>query len=146
MVKSLNYLTNILAGKEGYAVREENFRIADLYIASEILHTGTAAEIAPVVETDGRVIDTGEPAPITRRLGKRFAEIAGTLETGTPSALERGGDMVEKPTFQANHLWAVRLFGRGAILPSSSLSSPRLWPASSPTLPDPWPFSPPAPS
>lgn len=73
-----------LAQEEGLVVREENFGIADLYIANEVFLTGTAAEIAPIVEIDGRRIDDGKPGPITRRLRERFYEITGTPETGTP--------------------------------------------------------------
>lgn len=73
-----------LAEGEGYVVREQNFGIADLYIANEVFLTGTAAEIAPIVEIDGRKIDDGKPGPITRHLRQRFYEITGTPETGTP--------------------------------------------------------------
>jgi branched-chain amino acid aminotransferase len=73
-----------LAREEGYQVFEENFGIADLYIAQEVFLTGTAAEIAPIVEIDGRKINDGRPGPITRRLRERFREITGTPETGTP--------------------------------------------------------------
>ncbi len=73
-----------LAREEGLVVREENFGIADLYIANEVFLTGTAAEIAPIVEIDGRRIDDGKPGPITRHLRQRFYEITGIGETGTP--------------------------------------------------------------
>lgn len=73
-----------LAREEGYVVHEENFGIADLYIANEVFLTGTAAEIAPIVEIDGRKIDDGRPGPITRRLRERFRQVTGTPETGTP--------------------------------------------------------------
>jgi len=73
-----------LAQEEGYMVHEENFGIADLYIAQEVFLTGTAAEIAPIVEIDGRKIGNGKPGPITRRLRERFRQVTGTPETGTP--------------------------------------------------------------
>jgi branched-chain amino acid aminotransferase len=73
-----------LAREEGYMVHEENFGIADLYIAQEVFLTGTAAEIAPIVEIDGRKIGDGRPGPITKRLRERFRAITGTSETGTP--------------------------------------------------------------
>ncbi|MGZ3396936.1 MAG: branched-chain-amino-acid transaminase, partial [Isosphaeraceae bacterium] len=34
--------------------------------------TGTAAEVIPVVELDGRAIGTGKPGPITLDLLQRF--------------------------------------------------------------------------
>lgn len=73
-----------LAKKEGYQVLEENFGIADLYMADEEFLTGTAAEVAPIVEIDGRRIGDGKPGPITKELRQRFLEITGIPETGTP--------------------------------------------------------------
>ena len=73
-----------LAREEGYEVHEENFGIAELYTADEVFLTGTAAEIAPIVEIDGRVIGEGKPGPITRKLRERFRKITGIPETGTP--------------------------------------------------------------
>ena len=40
----------------------------DVFTADECFLTGTAAEVIPVVECDGRVIGTGRPGPITREL------------------------------------------------------------------------------
>ena len=39
----------------------------DVYTADECFLTGTAAEVIPVVECDGRPIGTGKPGPITQR-------------------------------------------------------------------------------
>ena len=44
----------------------------DIYTADECFLTGTAAEVIPVVECDGRAIGTGKPGPITRDLRQRF--------------------------------------------------------------------------
>lgn len=44
----------------------------DLYTADECFLTGTAAEIIPVVDIDGRSIGTGSPGPITARLTRAF--------------------------------------------------------------------------
>jgi branched-chain amino acid aminotransferase len=54
----------------------------DIYVADECFLTGTAAEIAPVVKVDARLIGSGKPGPITTRIMKRFHEL--TRETGTP--------------------------------------------------------------
>jgi branched-chain amino acid aminotransferase len=54
----------------------------DIYVADECFLTGTAAEIAPVVNVDARLIGGGKPGPITTRIMKRFHEL--TRETGTP--------------------------------------------------------------
>jgi branched-chain amino acid aminotransferase len=44
----------------------------DLYTACECFLTGTAAEVIPVVEIDGRRIGDGIPGTITRRLKDDF--------------------------------------------------------------------------
>jgi branched-chain amino acid aminotransferase len=46
----------------------------DLYIADEVFLTGTGAEVIPVTKIDGRVIGTGKPGPVTKRLIERFHE------------------------------------------------------------------------
>ena len=44
----------------------------DLYTADECFLTGTAAEVIPVVEIDGRRIGSGVPGPVTKRLTDDF--------------------------------------------------------------------------
>ncbi len=44
----------------------------DLFNASEVFLTGTAAEVIPVVKIDGRVIGTGKPGPVTGKLLRAF--------------------------------------------------------------------------
>lgn len=73
-----------LAEQAGYPVREEYFGVAQLYTADEVFLTGTAAEVVPIVEIDGRTIGTGRPGPITRDLRERFKAITGKPETGVP--------------------------------------------------------------
>jgi len=73
-----------LAQEAHYPVREEYFGVAQLYMADEVFLTGTAAEVVPIVEIDGRPIGTGKPGPITRDLRERFKAITGIPETGTP--------------------------------------------------------------
>ncbi len=46
----------------------------EVYISDECFLTGTAAEIIPVVNVDGRIIGTGKPGKITLGLMKRFRE------------------------------------------------------------------------
>jgi branched-chain amino acid aminotransferase len=46
----------------------------DLYIADEAFFTGTAAEVTPIREIDGRQIGAGERGPITAQLQKAFFE------------------------------------------------------------------------
>ena len=54
------------------AVREERFTRDEVYLADEAFFTGTAVEITPVRELDGRRIGTGRPGPITARLQELF--------------------------------------------------------------------------
>ena len=61
-----------LARESGYTVIERTMDRHDVYKADECFLTGTAAELIPVVECDGRVIGDGRPGPITRELLKKF--------------------------------------------------------------------------
>lgn len=71
-----------LAEEMGIRVRIEPFRMMTVYTADEVFLTGTAAEIVPVAQVDGRKIGTETPGPITRQFMTRFKEI--TRSTGTP--------------------------------------------------------------
>jgi len=61
-----------LARKARVAVREEMMTRHDLYNAEECFLTGTAAEIAPIVKIDGRVIGVGKPGKVTLKLMRDF--------------------------------------------------------------------------
>jgi branched-chain amino acid aminotransferase len=61
-----------LARAAGYTVIERTMDRFDVFKAQECFLTGTAAELIPVVECDGRVIGSGRPGPITRELRQRF--------------------------------------------------------------------------
>jgi len=61
-----------LARKAGIAVFERAMDRHDIYTADECFLTGTAAEVIPVVECDGRPIGLGKPGPITLDLRERF--------------------------------------------------------------------------
>ena len=64
-----------IAKDEGIDVREERFTRDELYIADEAFFTGTAAEVTPIRELDGRVIGQGKPGRITRKLQSIFFDI-----------------------------------------------------------------------
>src|SRR4030066_606611 len=79
-------LTSILAGitresiikiarDMGITVVEERFSRDDLYIADEAFVTGTAAELTPLREVDNRVIGSGKPGPLTKKLQDTFFAI-----------------------------------------------------------------------
>ena len=61
-----------LGREAGLTVVERAMDRHDVYTADECFLTGTAAEVIPVVECDGRPIGTGKPGPITRDLLIRF--------------------------------------------------------------------------
>lgn len=54
---------------------ETPFTRHDVYVADECFLTGTAAEVIPVIEVDGREIGNGKPGPITQQLLKEFRKI-----------------------------------------------------------------------
>lgn len=57
-----------LADECGYEIREKRITRDEVYIADEAFFTGTAAEVLPIREYDGRVIGEGQRGPITTRL------------------------------------------------------------------------------
>lgn len=59
----------------GIEVKEERFTRDELYISDEAFFTGTAAEITPIIEVDGRVIGSGNRAPITEKIQSIFFDI-----------------------------------------------------------------------
>jgi branched-chain amino acid aminotransferase len=61
-----------LATAAGIDCREQTLVRHDLYTADECFLTGTAAEIIPVVEIDGRKVGEGIPGPMTKQLTDAF--------------------------------------------------------------------------
>jgi branched-chain amino acid aminotransferase len=54
-------------------VKERQITRADLYTADEMFCTGTAAEVTPVREVDGRVL--GDPGPVTQTVQQKYFSI-----------------------------------------------------------------------
>ena len=71
-----------LAQESGLKVSEPNLTLYDLFNADEFFLTGTGAEIVPVVKIDGRVIGTGKPGMLTRKLVKDYRAL--TKSSGEP--------------------------------------------------------------
>lgn len=71
-----------LAAEMGLEVRETILTRYDIYVADECFLTGTAAEVIPVVEVDGRKIADGKPGSYSRKLKNAFHQFA--MENGTP--------------------------------------------------------------
>jgi len=64
-----------LANEAGTTVKEEQLTRDDLYNADECFLTGTAAEIIPVVNIDGRKIASGKPGKVTLNLLRKYQEL-----------------------------------------------------------------------
>jgi len=64
-----------LAVAGGIDCREATLTRHDLYTADECFLTGTAAEVIPVVDIDGRKIGAGKPGPVTTRLKSDFHKL-----------------------------------------------------------------------
>ena len=71
-----------LAAKRKMEVGEPNLTRYDLATADEVFLTGTAAEIVPVVNIDGRTIGSGQPGALTLQLTEDFRKL--TRSEGTP--------------------------------------------------------------
>ncbi len=61
-----------LAAEIGKPIREKRITRDEVYIADEAFFTGTAAEVTPIRELDGRAIGSGKRGPITGELQKLF--------------------------------------------------------------------------
>jgi branched-chain amino acid aminotransferase len=53
-------------------LREERITRDEVYVADEAFFTGTAAEVTPIRELDGRVIGSGKRGPITEKLQQMY--------------------------------------------------------------------------
>lgn len=61
-----------LADECGYKLVEKRITRDEVYIADEAFFTGTAAEVVPIRELDGRVIGAGRRGPITEKLQSMY--------------------------------------------------------------------------
>ena len=64
----------VFAKECGYEVRERNITRDEIYIADEAFFTGTAAEVLPIRELDGRRIGTGERGEVTLKMQTMYFE------------------------------------------------------------------------
>jgi branched-chain amino acid aminotransferase len=58
----------------GYEVVFKSLIRDELFLADELFFTGTAAEITPIREVDGRTIGQGKRGPITKAIQEKFFE------------------------------------------------------------------------
>ena len=64
-----------LAAEHGLKVVEKRITRDEVYIADEAFFTGTAAEVTPIREVDGRAIGIGRRGPITEKLQKAYFDL-----------------------------------------------------------------------
>lgn len=64
-----------LANEAGYEVREKRITRDEVYVADEAFFTGTAAEVTPIRELDGRTIGCGSRGPVTEVLQKKYFDV-----------------------------------------------------------------------
>jgi branched-chain amino acid aminotransferase len=64
-----------LAADLGYKVESRRITRDDLYIADEAFFTGTAAEVTPIREVDGRTVGEGRRGPITTKIQSAFFDV-----------------------------------------------------------------------
>lgn len=64
-----------LAGDLGYTVSAMPMTRDDVYLADEAFFTGTAAEVTPIRELDGRAIGAGRRGPITEKIQNLFFDV-----------------------------------------------------------------------
>ena len=64
-----------LAEERGYTVREKRITRDEIYVADEAFFTGTAAEVTPIRELDGRIIGAGKRGPITELLQSTYFDL-----------------------------------------------------------------------
>ena len=64
-----------LAADSGIEVVEKRISRDEVYLADEAFFTGTAAEVTPIREVDGRVIGEGKRGPITEQLQSLYFDV-----------------------------------------------------------------------
>ena len=64
-----------LADELGLPVHEKRITRDEVYIADEAFFTGTAAEVTPIRELDGRQIGIGRRGPITQKLQEKYFDV-----------------------------------------------------------------------
>jgi branched-chain amino acid aminotransferase len=78
-----------LAADCGYTIKEKRITRDEVYVADEAFFTGTAAEVLPIRELDGRQIGEGRRGPVTTRLQDLYfkavrGELAGHTQWLSP--------------------------------------------------------------
>ena len=61
-----------LIAESGLELREKRITRDEIYVADEVFFTGTAAEVTPVRDLDGRQIGSGTRGPVTQMLQAKY--------------------------------------------------------------------------
>ena len=78
-----------IADNAGIQVIERRMTRDAIYTADEAFFTGTAAEVTPIRELDGRKIGSGKPGKITKQLQKAFFDIVSGRSVDSASFMTR---------------------------------------------------------
>lgn len=78
-----------LAREEGIPIVEHPITRDELYVADEVFLTGTAAEVTPVREVDGRPVGNGKVGEIASQLQKRYFDVVQGSDTTHPEWLAK---------------------------------------------------------
>ena len=73
-----------LAAELGLTIKEKRLTRDEVYVADEAFFTGTAAEVTPIRELDGRMIGSGKRGPITEKLQSRYFDLVHGRHTVNP--------------------------------------------------------------
>ncbi|MAD57972.1 MAG: branched chain amino acid aminotransferase [Porticoccus sp.] len=64
-----------LAKKAGYEIVEKRISRDEVYVADEAFFTGTAAEVLPISELDGRILGAGSRGPFTELMQTQYFDL-----------------------------------------------------------------------
>ena len=81
-----------LAADHGIEVREKRITRDEVYICDEAFFTGTAAEVVPICQYDGRVIGSGKRGPIAATLQAAYFDLVRGKNAKYPSWLSPVAD------------------------------------------------------
>jgi branched-chain amino acid aminotransferase len=81
-----------LAGEAGLRVSERPLTRDEVYVADEMFLTGTASELTPVLQVDGRSIGDGVPGQVTQRLRAAYSAIVRGRSPGHREWITAVGD------------------------------------------------------
>lgn len=70
-----------IAADLGYEIKERRITRDEFYVADEAFFTGTAAEVVPIRELDGRAIGSGVRGPLTEKLQSIYFDTVRGRET-----------------------------------------------------------------